>query len=243
MCQILKKLLLVLSVPYLFTQQALAQASSSQNSATQMQQIELSQFLETDTTQVETSMNSLSSDSENSKKSKESLAQSKSQSVNAATLLSNQETLLDSLETQWKSLQLQLQTLESLSNSLSQDNEKLQTMLANSSKTISDLKVNLEDYKKALQANKEDTSYIIGLFAEAQTELTTIKEYVAILEKSKRKLKNARITAIAFTVAGIGSCVIANTFPATNEIKNFLNGMGIGMTAAGGITLGVSLFF
>ena len=238
-----KKLFLSLLVPLFSMDLALAQTSSSQNSATQEQQIESSQLLEMDMTQVETSTASLNSDSESLKKFKESSAQSKSQSMNAATLLSNQETLLDSLETQWKSLQLQLQTLESLSSSLSQDNEKLQSMLASSSKTISDLKVNLEDYKKALASNKDDTDYIIGLFAEAQSELATVKEYVARLEVSKRHLKNVRITSIAFTGLGVGCCILVNNIPIDSDIKNLLNGLGIGLASASGLTLGISFVF
>lgn len=103
--------------------------------------------------------------------------------------------------------------------------------------------MNLEDYKKALVSNKDDTSHIVGLFAEAQTELATVKEYVARLEVSKRHLKNTRITSMAFTGLGVGCCILVNNISIDSDIKNLLNGLGIGMAATGGLILGISFVF
>lgn len=101
----------------------------------------------------------------------------------------------------------------------------------------------MESYKQALISNKDDTSYIVGLFADAQKELDDIKTYVAKLEKDKRHLRNARITATAAGCLGVGCCILTNNIPVDDNIKNLLNGLGIGIAAAAGLTLGVSFFF
>lgn len=89
-------------------------------------------------------------------------------------------------------------------------------------------------------SNKDDTSYIVGLFADAQKELDDIKVYVAKLEKDKRHLRNTRITTTAVGCLGIGCCILINNISVDDNIKNLLNGLGIGMAVAGGLTLGIS---
>lgn len=105
------------------------------------------------------------------------------------------------------------------------------------------MKVNLKNYREALVSNKDDTAAIIALFADAQQEVNNLKIYVAKLERDKRKLKNTRITAGVTTAAGAGILVIANTVPMDQRMKDFLNGLGGGLVAAGGVTLGVSFVF
>ena len=247
----LRKLFLSLFVVSVFLLPGSLQAESSANTDTQNQPISLSNFLVTDTTSQEGSMNNLNSDLKNSKSSEDKSQNSSPLSANAVELLNNQNRLLDDLEKQWMSLEQQLQlvnsqvkTLESQSESLKQDNRELKRLLMNSSETIKSLKENLENYKTALQSNKNDTSYIVGLFAEAQTELDNIKKYVAKLEKDKKHLKNVRITSIVFTGVGVGTVILANVIPITDSnVKTFLNGLGYGLAGAGGITLVVSFTF
>lgn len=105
------------------------------------------------------------------------------------------------------------------------------------------MKVNLKNYREALVSNKDDTAAIIALFADAQQEVNNLKIYVAKLERDKRKLKNTRITAGITTAAGAGILVIANTIPMDQRMKDFLNGLGGGLVATGGVTLGVSFVF
>ena len=247
----LRKLFLSLFVVFVFLLPVSLQAESSANTDTQNQPISLSNFLATDTTSQEDSMNSSNSDSKNLKSSEDKSQSSNQLSANAAELLNNQNQLLDDLEKQWMSLEQQLQlvnsqvkTLESQSESLKQDNLELKRLLMSSNETIKSLKENLENYKTALQSNKNDTSYIVGLFAEAQTELDNIKKYVAKLEKDKKHLRNVRITSIVFTGVGVGTVILANVIPITdNNVKTFLNGLGYGLAGAGGITLVVSFIF
>lgn len=105
------------------------------------------------------------------------------------------------------------------------------------------MRQNLDEYKIALESNKEDTGYIVALFADAQNELQNIKEYVAQLEHSKAKLKNIRITTGVFTSAGIAMFFCADLIQDHDKVKQFLKSFGIGMAAAGGISLGVSFMF
>ena len=104
------------------------------------------------------------------------------------------------------------------------------------------MRKNLDDYKVALESNKEDTGYIVGLFADAQNEIASIKEYVAILERDKRKLKNVRITSAVTTGAGVAMIALSQVVP-DETAKKALFWAGVGTTAAGGITLGVSFAF
>lgn len=84
----------------------------------------------------------------------------------------------------------------------------------------------------------------MDLWITAQNELDDIKRYVAKLEEKARKLKNTRITGITVTAAGAGLLVISNTVTiADQRLKDFLNGLGIGLTVGGGFTLGVSFAF
>lgn len=163
---------------------------------------------------------------------------------NASNLLNEQSSLLEQLESQWNDMNLQLKGLKITSDTLLIENTELSNKLKDTNNTILNLKENLENYKKALQANKEDTSYIIGLFADAQNELSGIKEYVVKLENDKRHLRNTRITTIAFTGLGAGTIILANSAPINDDnVKMFLQGLGIGMTAVGGVTLGFSFLF
>ena len=100
----------------------------------------------------------------------------------------------------------------------------------------------MDNYKVALESNKEDTGYIVKLFADAQNELSSIKEYVALLERNKKKLRNTRITSVAFTAGGIGLIALSRAIP-NEDVKKALFWSGLGMTVAGGVTLGVSFVF
>lgn len=239
----LRKSLFILLAACLFLEQASGQATSLTKSTTQEQQIKLDRSLEMGTTEAKTSTASSSSGLQKQSSSSSSSAVLDPASTSASDLLNNQEILLDSLETQWTQLTLQLQALETQSDSLEKTNSELEQQLNSSKSTIDSLKSNLESYKQALISNKDDTSYIVGLFADAQKELDDIKTYVAKLEKDKHHLKMARITATATGCLGVGCCILANNMSVDDNIKNLLNGLGIGIAAASGLTLGVSFFF
>lgn len=247
----LKKLFLPLFVVSVFLLPVSLQAELLVNTDIQSQQISSESFLATDMTSQKGSMSSSSSESKTSTHYEDKSQSSSPQSTNAAELLNNQNQLLDDLEKQWTNLEQQLQlvnsqvkTLESQSESLKQDNLELKRLLMSSNETIKSLKDNLENYKEALKSNKNDTSYIVGLFAEAQNELDNIKKYVTKLEKDKKHLRNVRITSIVFTGVGVGTVILANVIPITDSnVKSFLNGFGYGLAGAGVITLVVSFSF
>ena len=238
-----KKLFVSLLVLFLFSGLAMGQATSSIKSTTQEVQIDLSNFLEQDTSLQQNFTKNLNEDSLNSTVSQNSSTDFQMASMNAATLLYNQDMLLNSLEEQWKNLELQVQALEIQSSSLKKDNEELKNMLESSKNTITNLKTNLKNYKEALVSNKDDTAAIIALFADAQQEIDTLKTYVAKLERDVRKLKNTRITAGVSAIAGVGVFILANTVPMEQRMKDFLNSIGGGLVTAGGVTLGVSFIF
>ena len=186
----LKSLLPLLLVAFCFTQQALAHALPSAKSEKQEVSIDLSEFLGTENILEPEFMKDSNKDSKNSMDLEKQQQISKKTQTNASTLLNNQDLLLDNLETQWKEWELQVQTLETLYGNLERDNQKLENMLQNSKTTISNLRQNLDEYKIALESNKEDTGYIVALFADAQNEIKNLEEYIAQLERSKTKLKS-----------------------------------------------------
>lgn len=239
----LKSLLPLLLVAFCFTQQALAHALPSAKSEKQEVSIDLSEFLGTENILEPEFMKDSNKDSKNSMDLERQQQISKKTQTNASTLLNNQDLLLDNLEAQWKEWELQVQTLETLYGNLERDNQKLENMLQNSKATISNLRQNLDEYKIALESNKEDTGYIVALFADAQNEIKNLEEYIAQLERSKTKLKNTRITAGIMAGAGIGMYFCANLIQDNEKIKAALKGCGIGVAASGGILLGVSFIF
>lgn len=239
----LKSLLPLLLVVFCFTQQALAHALPSAKSEKQEVSIDLSEFLGTENILEPEFMKDSNKDSKSSMDLEKQQQTSKKTQTNASTLLNNQDLLLDNLEAQWKEWELQVQTLETLYGNLERDNQKLENMLQNSKTTISNLRQNLDEYKIALESNKEDTGYIVALFADAQNEIKNLEEYIAQLERSKTKLKNTRITAGIMAGAGIGMYFCANLIQDNEKIKAALKGCGIGVAASGGILLGVSFLF
>ena len=239
----LKSLLPLLLVAFCFMQQALAHALPSAKSEKQEVSIDLSEFLGTENILEPEFMKDSNKGSKNSMDLEKQQQTSKSTQMNASTLLNNQDLLLDNLEAQWKELELQVQVLEIQSDSLKKDNQKLENMLLNSKTTISNLRQNLDEYKIALESNKEDTGYIVALFADAQNEIKNLEEYIAQLERSKAKLKNTRITAGIMAGAGMGMYFCANLIQDNEKIKAALKGCGIGVAASGGILLGVSFLF
>ena len=239
----LKSLLPLLLVAFCFTQQALAHALPSAKSEKQEVSIDLNEFLGTENILEPEFMKDSNKDSKNSMDLEKQQQISKKTQTNASTLLNNQDLLLDNLEAQWKEWELQVQTLETLYGNLERDNQKLENMLQNSKTTISNLRQNLDEYKIALESNKEDTGYIVALFADAQNEIKNLEEYIAQLERAKTKLKNTRITAGIMAGAGIGMYFCANLIQDNEKIKAALKGCGIGVAASGGILLGVSFLF
>lgn len=100
----------------------------------------------------------------------------------------------------------------------------------------------MDDYKKALSSNRNDTSYIIGLFAETQDELNKIKEYVALVERDRKKLRGVRVTSIVFTAVGAG-LIVGSQISTDETAKRAMFWAGIGSAVSSGTTLGLSFLF
>lgn len=162
-------------------------------------------------------------------------------SQSLSNYLNEQDSLLDNLETQFIDLTLKLESLRLQTETLDNFNQELNIKLENTTSTINELKNNLEDYKKALSSNKDDTSHIIGLFTEAQTELENIKKYVITLEKDRKRLKISRITSLS--ISGSGIIILTSSFFVTNpQIKQTLLWTGGSLTSAGLIIFTITLF-
>lgn len=77
------------------------------------------------------------------------------------------------------------------------------------------MKENLENYKKALESNKDDVSYIIDLFAEAYGEVQELNEYVAVCKA--REKRNEIMVNIMIPVATVPMIVTGGILMATNN--------------------------
>ena len=209
-----------------------------------MQQVDLQEFLTSDKELPQTSTQNLNTESKNSTPIEHNSQESEPVSTTASSLLNKQNQLLKSLEDQWMQLEQQVAVLEKRYENSNKYNQKLTLMLSDSKQTIEDLNKNLEEYRAALVSNKDDTSYLVGLFAEAQAEIDSLTEYVRVCENGVRKLKNARITSLSCTAAGVGLFIINNTgLIKDSELKKVLNGVAGGLTAAGGLTFSITILF
>lgn len=77
------------------------------------------------------------------------------------------------------------------------------------------MKENLENYKKALESNKEDVDYIIELFSETYAEVQRLNEYVAVAKKKERN--NEIMINIMIPVATVPMIVTGGILMATNN--------------------------
>lgn len=77
------------------------------------------------------------------------------------------------------------------------------------------MKENLENYKKALESNKDDVSYIIDLFVEAYGEVQELNEYVAVCKT--REKRNEIMVNIMIPVATVPMIVTGGILMATNN--------------------------
>lgn len=106
-----------------------------------------------------------------------------SQSSEITSLLDTQENLLLELDRQFVDLQNNLTSISAKADLLAKDNQQIQESLTRANVTIIELQNNLKQYKEALFSNKDDTAYIITLFADAQNEIDQINKKLAQQEK------------------------------------------------------------
>lgn len=122
-----------------------------------------------------------------------------SQSSEITGLLDVQENLLLNLDKQISELQNNFVSISLKADLLAKDNQEIQSSLNSANTTIMELQSNLKQYKEALFSNKDDTAYIITLFADAQNEIEQINKKLIQQEKIIKIQK--RILYIGLPVA------------------------------------------
>lgn len=105
------------------------------------------------------------------------------QSSEITSLLDTQENLLLDLDKQFTDLQNSFNSISMKADLLAKDNQEIQTRLNSANATMIELQSNLKQYKEALFSNKDDTAYIITLFADAQNEIEQINKKLVQQEK------------------------------------------------------------
>lgn len=121
------------------------------------------------------------------------------QSSEITSLLDTQENLLLDLDKQFTDLQTSFNSISMKADLLAKDNQEIQTRLNSANATMIELQSNLKQYKEALFSNKDDTAYIITLFADAQNEIEQINKKLVQQEKVIKIQK--RILYIGLPVA------------------------------------------
>ena len=161
--------------------------------------------------------------------SKDNLAQSELESMNPFELLDLLEMTLDKAQKNYE---------EAVQSSLSLEKDLLNMKLEleNSQKT-------LEELKKALLSNKDDTSYLVSELGELFEKIKKLNESIALLEKIRKRTRT-----VSYIELGIGiPCFIIGFLPIwTDEQKNIqslLIGVGATSTIAGGFTFAFTITF
>lgn len=114
----------------------------------------------------------------------------------ASALLDAQESMLLDLDKQIEDLQNSFMSISAKADILAKDNADIQDKLTVANTTIIELQANLKQYKEALYSNKDDTAYIITLFADAQAQLDEINKKVVQLEKTNKLMKKVIVIGV-----------------------------------------------
>ena len=227
--KLLKKLSLVLALLLLFVSQVFSQEDIVE--LEELQKIVLE----------------LNSESVNSQNKSESLKQNCNLELNNANSLKDSLTqsemdlmnpfeLLDQLEMTLNEAQKNYEAAIKSSLSLEKDLLNMKLELENSQKT-------LEELKKALLSNKDDTSYLVGELGELFEKLKNLNELLESYKKIKKRLRT-----VSYFELGIGiPCVVFGCLPIWTEkqknIQNLLLGIGISSTTYGLITFTFTINF
>lgn len=122
-------------------------------------------------------------------------------SQSASALLDAQESMLLDLDKQIEDLQNSFMSISAKADILAKDNTDIQNKLTAANTSIIELQANLKQYKEALYSNKDDTAYIITLFADAQAQLDEINKKVVQLEKTNKLMKKVIVIGIPAGIA------------------------------------------
>ena len=224
-----KKLLFVLALSFLCALPVFSQEDTSVLEELQMTALELSSNsnnLQDSTTNSMKSSNQTSSDVS---LSKDNLTESEMASMNPFELL-------DLLEQNLNKADLRLKEATQYSMNLEQDLLVTKIELNNS-------KTTLEELKKALLSNKDDTSTVIAELGLLYERVKRLNEEVALYTKMRHRLKT-----VSYIELGVGvPCLVLGLLPIwTDEQKNIQNlllGLGGSATAAGLFTFTFTITF
>lgn len=227
--KLLKKLSLVLALLLLFVSQVFSQEDIVELKELQKIALELNSESSSSQSKSETLKQNCNLELNNASNLKDNLSQSEMD-------LMNPFELLDQLEMTLNEAQKNYEAAIKSSLSLEKDLLNMKLELENSQKT-------LEELKKALLSNKDDTSYLVSELGELFEKVKNLNELLESYKKIKKRLRT-----VSYFEFGIGiPCTIFGCLPIWTEkqknIQNLLLGIGISNTASGLITFTFTINF
>ena len=227
--KLLKKLSLVLALLLLFVSQVFSQEDIVELEELQKIALELNSESSNSQSKSEILKQNCNLELNNASNLKDSLSQSEMD-------LMNPFELLDQLEMTLNEAQKNYEAAIKSSLSLEKDLLNMKLELENSQKT-------LEELKKALLSNKDDTSYLVSELGELFEKVKNLNE---VLESYKKIQKRLKILSYFELSVGV-PCIILACLPIWTEeqknIKNLLLGTGTASAASGLITFTFTINF
>lgn len=227
--KLLKKLSLVLALLLLFASQVFSQEDIAELKELQKIALELNSELSSSQSKSETLKQNCNLELNNASNLKDSLSQSEMD-------LMNPFELLDQLEMTLNEAQKNYEAAIKSSLSLEKDLLNMKLELENSQKT-------LEELKKALLSNKDDTSYLVSELGELFEKVKKLNEVLESYKKIQKRLKTLSYFELSIGVP----CIILACLPIWTEeqknIKNLLLGTGTASAAFGLMTFTFTINF
>ena len=227
--KLLKKLSLVLVLLLLFVSQVFSQEDIVELEELQKIVLELNSESSSSQSKSEILKQNCNLELNNANNLKDSLTQSEMD-------LMNPFELLDQLEMTLNEAQKNYEVAIKSSLNLEKDLLNMKLELENSQKT-------LEELKKALLSNKDDTSYLVSELGELFEKVKKLNEVLESYKKIQKRLKNLSYFELSVGV----SCIILACLPIWTEeqknIKNLLLGTGTASAASGLMTFTFTINF
>ena len=227
--KLLKKLSLVLALLLLFVSQVFSQEDIVELKELQKIALELNSESSSSQNKSEILKQNCNLELNNVNNLKDNLSQSEMD-------LMNPFELLDQLEMTLNEAQKNYEVAIKSSLSLEKDLLNMKLELENSQKT-------LEELKKALLSNKDDTSYLVSELGELFEKVKKLNE---VLESYKKIQKRLKILSYFEVSVGV-PCIILACLPIWTEeqknIKNLLLGTGTASAASGLMTFTFTINF
>lgn len=227
--KLLKKLSLVLALLLLFVSQVFSQEDIVELKELQKIALELNSESVNSQSKLESLKQNCNLELNNANNLKDSLSQSEMD-------LMNPFELLDQLEMTLNEAQKNYEAAIKSSLSLEKDLLNMKLELENSQKT-------LEELKKALLSNKDDTSYLVSELGELFEKVKKLNEVLESYKKIQKRLRN-----LAYFELSVGvPCIILACLPIWTEeqknIQNLLLGTGTASAAFGLMTFTFTINF